>query len=142
MASIRDAHTDDIQDVLELWARSGLPPSVSDSVESLATLLDHDPSALLVAHVDGALAGSLIAVWNGWRGSFYRLAVDPRHRRRGIARALVREGERRLRACGAMRLDAIVTSRDPPAMGLWRALGYELRDDQARFVCVPDARPV
>jgi ribosomal protein S18 acetylase RimI-like enzyme len=44
------------------------------------------PGALLVAEIDGVLAGSLIAAWDGWRGSFYQPAVSPEHRRRGLAR--------------------------------------------------------
>ena len=120
--------------MLALWARAGSPPSPTDSIESLELLLDEDPRSLLLAYVDGSLAGSLIAVWNGWRGSFFRLAVDPSHRRRGIATRLVREGERRLRARGALRLDAIVAPDDAAATGLWGALGFELQADRARFV--------
>jgi len=120
--------------VLALWARSGSPPSPTDNSASLELLLEHDARSLLLAYADGSLAGSLIAVWNGWRGSFFRLGVDPSHRRRGIASALVREGERRLRERGALRLDAIVARDDAAATGLWRALGFELQADRARFV--------
>jgi ribosomal protein S18 acetylase RimI-like enzyme len=131
---IRRGARADLDDVLELWARAGAPPSPTDTVESLERLLDHDAGSLLLAHAGGALVGSLIAVWNGWRGSFFRLAVDPSHRRAGIASALVREGERRLRARGALRLDAIVAADDPVAIALWQALGYERQQDRARFV--------
>jgi ribosomal protein S18 acetylase RimI-like enzyme len=134
MTELRDGSRDDVEDVLALWARSGSPPTVSDNVESLASLLDHDPRSLLLAHADGKLVGSLIVVWNGWRGSFFRLAVDPRHRRRGVATELVREGERRLRERGALRIDAIVASDDAGAMGLWRARGYDRQADRSRFV--------
>src|SRR5438309_1804658 len=44
------------------------------------------------------------------------------------------EGERRLRARGALRLDAIVAPGDAAATGLWGALGFELQADRARFV--------
>lgn len=69
------------------------------------------------------MIGSLIAAWDGWRGSFYRLAVHPDHRRRGIGTALLREGERRLRARGAVRLTAILAGADPVAAGFWEAVG-------------------
>jgi len=82
--------------------------SVSDSPEGLAGLLTADPQALLVAELDGVLAGSLIAAWDGWRGSFYRLAVSPEHRRKGLATMLLREGERRLRERGAVRLASVI----------------------------------
>jgi ribosomal protein S18 acetylase RimI-like enzyme len=131
---IRDATAADLQAVLALWQRAAAAPAVGESGESLALLLARDPRALLVAEAGGELVGAVIAAWNGWRGSFYRLTVDPNRRRRGIATLLVREGERRLRELGALRVDAIVDSGDEQAGGLWRALGYELQADRARFV--------
>jgi ribosomal protein S18 acetylase RimI-like enzyme len=120
--------------VLEMWAASGSRPTVTDSIESLSSLLAVDPHALLIAHARGDVVGSLIAAWNGWRGSFYRLAVHPDHRRCGLATRLVREGEKRLRDRGAVRLDAIVAADEVGAMSFWRALGYENQHDRSRFV--------
>ena len=132
--TIRYGTRDDLDAVLELWALSDLQPTVTDSVEPLRSLLATDPRALLIADRRGHAVGSLIAAWNGWRGSFYRLAVHPEHRRRGLATLLVREGERCLRDRGAVRLDAIVAAEDPAAIGFWRAVGYEHQRDRARFV--------
>jgi ribosomal protein S18 acetylase RimI-like enzyme len=93
------------------------------------------PRALLLAETDdGEIVGSLIVGWNGWRGSFYRMAVDPSHRRGGLATALVRAGEERLRALGARRLDAIVETHEPGAMAFWASAGYELQTSRSRFV--------
>lgn len=132
--TIRNATEEDIQAVLDLWAAAGSLPSVTDSSDGLTGLLVADPQALLVAEVDGVLAGSLIAAWDGWRGSFYRLAVLPEHRRKGLATMLLREGERRLRERGAVRLTAIVADDDLTAMSFWRATGYERQQHRARFV--------
>jgi ribosomal protein S18 acetylase RimI-like enzyme len=132
--TIRSAVARDIATVLDLWAGAGSLPSVSDSPDGLARLLATDPGALLVAELDGILAGSLIAAWDGWRGSFYRLAVSPEHRRKGLATMLLREGERRLHELGAVRLTAIVVDNEAGAMGFWRAAGYEHQQRRARFV--------
>jgi ribosomal protein S18 acetylase RimI-like enzyme len=131
---IRIATKDDIAPVLDLWIAAGSLPSTTDSLDGLARLLADDPQALLVAELDGVLAGSLIAAWDGWRGSFYRLAVSPEHRRKGLATMLLREGERRLRERGAVRLTAIVADDDPTAMRFWQATGYEQQRHRARFV--------
>ncbi len=136
--TIRNAIKEDIAAVLDLWAAAGSPPSVTDSLDGLTRLLAADSQALLVAALDGVLAGSLIAAWDGWRGSFYRLAVLPRHRRKGLATMLLREGERRLRERGASRLTAIFADEDPIAMSFWRAAGYARQHDRTRFVCHPD----
>jgi ribosomal protein S18 acetylase RimI-like enzyme len=135
---IRGAGEQDIAAVLDLWAAAGSPPTVSDTPAGLARLLATDPQALLVAEAEGVVVGSLIVAWDGWRGSFYRLAVSPEHRRKGLARMLLREGERRLRERGAVRLTAIVADDEAQAMGFWRAAGYERQQHRARFVHPPD----
>ena len=123
--------------MLDLWAAAGSLPSVTDSPDGLARLLAADPQALLVAELDGVLAGSLIAAWDGWRGSFYRLTVSPEHRRKGLATMLLREGERRLRERGAVRLTAIVVDDEAGAMSFWKATGYARQRDRVRFVRLP-----
>ena len=137
---VRPAGRDEFEVVLALWRRADAHPSVTDDPASIRRLLERDTGALLVATVDGAVAGTLIAAWDGWRGSFYRLAVLPEHRRRGIARALVEAGESRLRALGAARVTAIVVTADDPAIAFWRASGYDQQDDRTRFVknCAAD----
>jgi len=136
---IRSAGKEDIASVLDLWVAAGSLPTVSDSPAGLARLLAADPEALLLAELDGVLAGSLIAAWDGWRASFYRLAVAPEHRRKGLATTLLAEGERRLRERGAVRLTAIVADDEAAAMDFWAAVGYQRQSRRARFVRHVDA---
>lgn len=119
--------------MLELWRAAESVPTPTDSRESLLVLLAHDAEALVVAEADRTLAGSLIVAWDGWRGSFYRLAVQPEHRRRGLAVELVRRGEERLRRRGAVRLTAVVARGETAALGLWESLGYVWQPDHLRF---------
>jgi ribosomal protein S18 acetylase RimI-like enzyme len=133
--TIRHASKHDAERVLALWNVAGSAETVTDTRKGVLCLLDADPEALLVAESDGGeIVGTLIAAWDGWRGSFYRLAVHPDRRREGLATALLREAERRLQARGAARFTAIVTDDDPDAMGFWAATGYEQQQSRARFV--------
>jgi ribosomal protein S18 acetylase RimI-like enzyme len=131
---IRSANSADAAAVLSLWNATDVPPGVSDTAEGLAALLATDRHALLIAESERRVVGSLIAGWDGWRGSFYRLAVHPERRREGIATALLREGERRLRKRGALRLTAIVAEDEPLALEFWRALGYQRQPNRVRFL--------
>jgi len=134
---VRPAGRADIAAVLALWERArSAAASTPDTPETVARLLDAGPGSLLVAErgPEGAVVGALIAAWDGWRGNMYRLAVDPAHRRTGIALALVRAGERHLAALGARRVTALVAHDEPDAVGLWAAAGYARDADIARFV--------
>src|SRR5580698_7904798 len=97
---IRPGRPGDVAPVLQLWRDAGAEPSHTDNADSLAALVAHDPAALLVAVEGGRIVGSVIAAWDGWRGSVYRLVVAPSHRRRGLARRLVGQAEARLSGAG------------------------------------------
>jgi ribosomal protein S18 acetylase RimI-like enzyme len=133
-AVVRPGRLEEIPEVLGLWREAGSVPSVSDDPASLERLLATSEDALLVAEVDGRMVGTVIAGWDGWRANFYRLAVRPSARRRGIALRLVAEAERRLAAKGARRLSAIVMSEHDPAVALWLAAGYHHDTRVGRYV--------
>jgi ribosomal protein S18 acetylase RimI-like enzyme len=137
MLAVRAAAAEDIDDVLALWADATDTPSVTDTRAGLARLLAVDPGALLLAELDGQLAGTLIAVFDGWRASLYRLVVDPYLRRRGVATALLRAGEQRLLELGALRLTALVDWNDRDALSFWSARGYDSQPERIRFVSMP-----
>jgi ribosomal protein S18 acetylase RimI-like enzyme len=121
--TIRPCRTDEIDAVLALWGVSrSAHAATADTPERVARLIERD--ALLVAEVDGALVGTVIAAFDGWRGNFYRLAVASSVRRRGVGRRLVAAGEARLRELGAPRVTALVAFDDVEARGFWEAVGY------------------
>ena len=133
-AAVRPCRTDEVAQVLELWAAArSAYAQTRDDATVVERLLAVDPEALLVAERDGRVLGAVIAAWDGWRGHLYRLAVLPEERRRGLGLALVREGERRLRARGAPKVSAPVGRGDERAAGLWAAAGYELQGDVGRW---------
>jgi len=133
--NVRSARPSDTPGVLRLWAaaRSSYA-TTSDDEAAVAGLLARDPDSLLLAEYDGRLVGALVAAWDGWRGNMYRLAVDPDERRRGVATALVSEGERRLSARGARRVTVLLGAEDEAATGVWAATGYERDERIARWV--------
>ena len=132
--TVRIGSTSDIEAVLLLWTGSGSEPTHTDDAPSVQAFIEHDGSALLVAEDRGELVGSVLAGWDGWRGSVYRLAVAPSHRRRGLARRLLAEAEAHLHSVGGRRLQAIVVETEPAATGFWRAGGWEEQRHRLRFV--------
>jgi ribosomal protein S18 acetylase RimI-like enzyme len=132
--TIRSCQSSDVESVLRLWVESQAEPSHTDDADSLGRLITHDPSALIVAEEEGRLVGSVIAAWDGWRGSIYRLVVAPSHRRHGLGSRLLNEAEARLAAAGAVRVQAIVVETQSMATGFWHASDWERQSHRLRFV--------
>jgi ribosomal protein S18 acetylase RimI-like enzyme len=136
-AAIRPARPDEAQQVLALWQEADATPSPTDTRDEVTRLLGEASAVLLVVEADGRLVGTVIGGWDGWRGNIYRLAVLPAYRRRGIARALVGEAERRLHRMGARRISALVESDHLWATDFWdslRASGYRHDERMRRYV--------
>ncbi|MER5863002.1 GNAT family N-acetyltransferase [Kitasatospora sp. NPDC002040] len=132
--AIRPAVPAEIPGLLAFWAGAAEGTSISDDPAGVARLLARDPEALLVAERDGAVVGTLITGWDGWRASLYRLAVDPAQRRQGIGAALLAAAEVRFAALGARRIDAMVLDRNELGQRAWRAAGYRPEAQWTRWV--------
>jgi ribosomal protein S18 acetylase RimI-like enzyme len=132
---VRRAERSDVPGVLALWgAARSEHARTEDRAEDIERLIESSPAALLVAERDGAIVGTLIAAWDGWRGNLYRLAVDGAQRRAGIGIALTRAGEDYLRECGARRVTALVALEDEAAGAFWDAADYPHDEEIGRRV--------
>jgi ribosomal protein S18 acetylase RimI-like enzyme len=130
-----------VDDALALWADTEhLGPVARDD---LALVRAHDPDLVLGAQDDdGRLVGVVIGAWDGRRGSINRLAVDAAARRHGVAQALVKEVEDRLRSRGCRRISLLVFAGNDAGRRFWDAAGYREFADVVMFSRDLDAAPV
>ncbi|GGW38017.1 GNAT family N-acetyltransferase [Streptomyces xantholiticus] len=131
---IRNAAPEEAEAVLAFWKQAAEGTSITDDVDGVARLISRDPQALILAERDGVLVGSVIAGYDGWRCSLYRLAVLPSHRRRGISTALLEAAEKRFVAVGGRRGDAMVLEANERAHRAWASAGYRREDHWRRWV--------
>jgi ribosomal protein S18 acetylase RimI-like enzyme len=117
----------DLTAVINLWkgAGNGIQLRESDQPEEIKKKILRDPDLFLVAMSGGAIVGAVMGGFDGRRGFVYHLAVAEQHRNKGIARSLMDEIERRLKAKGCIKVNLLVTQANKSAMAFYEGLGYE-----------------
>jgi GNAT superfamily N-acetyltransferase len=112
----------------------GASMSTTDEVGHVRRVAENPAAVFLLALVDGAIVGSLLGTFDGWRGNMYRLVVHPEHRRQGIGRELVRRVEQVFGNWGAKRTTMLIEVDRPHAMAFWAAVGYPRDEHVVRHV--------
>ena len=82
---IRSFHTDDIEDVIELWSKCGLVAPQNNPQRDIERKLKVNPEWFLVGEFEGRIIATCIAGYEGHRGWINYLAVSPQYRRQGFA---------------------------------------------------------
>jgi len=118
----------DCKELLDLWRRAGLPVRASgrDAPEAIARQLASGAQRVLGLRAGGVLVAAAVLTHDGRKGWINRLAVDPAHRRRGLAQALVAEAERWfVQDLGLEVWAVLVEEENVASQGLFEHLGFQ-----------------
>lgn len=123
---IRDFKPEDYDDLVALWETAGLPyrPGGRDSRHRIACETEGDRAVFLVAEEASRPIGAVLGTHDGRKGWINRLAVLPKHRGRGIGRALVAEVERRLLEGGIEIVTCLIEDWNENSMAFFERIGY------------------
>ena len=131
MLAIRDLTADDYDALVALWQEAGLPfkPNGRDRKENIARELAGPSSIFLVAEIKQRIVGAVLGTHDGRKGWINRLAVSPRHWRKGIGAALVAAVEGRLAELGIEIVACLIEDWNPTSMAVFERLGYRCHPD-------------
>src|SRR4051812_40563505 len=79
--------------IITLWEECGLTRPWNDPHKDIARKLAVQPELFLVGVIEAKVMASVMAGYEGHRGWVHYVAVAPRHRGRGYARALMQHVE-------------------------------------------------
>lgn len=114
----------DTDAVVALWKRCGLTRPWNDPRKDIARKRRVQGDLFLVGVCDGALIASVMAGYDGHRGWVNYLAVDPRYRRAGYGRTLMRVIEERLRQLDCPKVNLQVRQENADAAAFYESIGF------------------
>jgi ribosomal protein S18 acetylase RimI-like enzyme len=123
--TVRPAHADDAETLIDLWNICGLMRWWNDPREDFQRFLDSSNADILVGEDDGEVAASICVGHDAHRGWHYYLAVHPGCRNRGYGRQLVRAAELWLSEREIPKAQAMIQPQSQEVAGFYEALGYE-----------------
>ena len=125
---IRPFDMSDEDAVVALWERCGLARPWNDPRKDIRRKLLAQPDLFLVGVLDGEIAATAMAGYEGHRGWIQYLGVDPRCQRQGLGRAIMEEAERLLREAGCPKINLQVRTSNTGVIEFYRRLGFTLDD--------------
>jgi ribosomal protein S18 acetylase RimI-like enzyme len=131
MPEIRELTIADYDRITWIWKEAGLPyrPEGRDSQKEMAEQMQRFPDLFIGAFEDSELVGLCIGTDEGRKGWINRLAVHPKHRRKGIGTMLLQEMERILRKRGLNVLSALIEDWNTSSLAFFEKCGYEIHKD-------------
>jgi ribosomal protein S18 acetylase RimI-like enzyme len=124
---LRLGRVDDLRGLAALDARAfeGLDGDDPYGYGSFRQFFDLFPDLLVVAEEDGMLAGYALGALGSDCAWILGVAVEPSAQRAGTGRAVTEALLERMRAPGVTEVRVTVHPDNAPALGLYRALGFE-----------------
>ena len=126
MVQIRTAQESDTDEIISLREVCGLEHPNNDSLASIRLKLHFQKDLFLVAELQGAVVGTVMAGYEGHRGWINYLAVHPDSRRTGIGRDLMGAAEQKLRDLCCPKINLQVRETNTQVIQFYEQLGYAI----------------
>ncbi len=118
----------DTDAVIALWQSAGLTRPWNDPALDIRRKSQVQPELFVVAELDGAPVGTVMAGYDGHRGWINYLATSPALRGRGIGAALLAHVEARLVELGCPKVQLQIRPENDIVVGFYEQFGFERFD--------------
>ncbi len=124
---IRKYEDKDETSVVDLWQEllsDGAPHN--DPLTSIKRKVAVDRDLFLVATMNESVIGTAMGGYDGHRGWVYAVAVKQEFQRQGIATALMRQLEKKLKELGCPKINLQIRTSNTEVVAFYRKLGYDV----------------
>ncbi|HZG55179.1 GNAT family N-acetyltransferase [Paenibacillus sp.] len=122
---VRSFQLSDYAEVTQLMENSLSEDCFHDTMEAFARQLSWDSSLVMVARAETLIVGVVIGTIDNNDGYYYRIAVDPFHRRKGVGKALIQALQERFVERKVNRILVPVDVHNEPVLPVFESLGFD-----------------
>lgn len=122
---VRSFQLSDVSPVTALLQTALSEECFDNTMEPFSRQLSWDSDLIVVAEEEGEVVGALIGTIEQDHGCYFRIAVHPEYRRRGIGRSLVSTMENRFQSRKVKGIFVAVDEYNNTALPLYEAMGYD-----------------
>ncbi|NPE06905.1 MAG: GNAT family N-acetyltransferase [Asgard group archaeon] len=132
---IRRATKEDIDVIIDIWDKSGLPirPKGRDAPENLIKQLNEPNLWMLVAEESGEIVGVVLVTHDTRKGWINRLATKPSRIREGIATKLLHAAEKSLYEIGIEVIALLIKDDNIPSRAFFEKENYQYSEEIAYY---------
>lgn len=124
--TIRPYAERDREEVVRLWTRSELVVPANDPIRDIAEKVRFQPGLFFVGLVSQRIVATVMAGYEGHRGWIHYLAVDPDHRKRGYAKAMMEIASDTLKRLGCQKINLQIREGNTDVVEFYRKIGFSV----------------
>ena len=131
--NVRTFQLSDYAPVTTLLRDSLSDDCYEETIKAFARQLSWDGGLVYVAEQNSQIVGVIIGTIDNNDGYYYRIAVHPSHRRRGVGKAMIEALQGRFVQRKVKRILIPVDMHNEPVLPLYEALGYGISNFTKNF---------
>ncbi len=128
------------KDVVEIWKRTGISITSSDTKDGLNVMLNRNPDLCLIAKIDEKVIGVIMGGFDGRRGYVHHLAIDPEYQKKGYGTLLIDELIERFQQKRVHKIHLFIEKHNEEVIAFYAKLGWEIRTDLVMMSFIPDKK--
>ncbi len=125
-------------DIIDLWKRSGIEVSSSDTQDEIAKILKRNPDLFLIGKEDGKVVAVVMGAFDGRRGYVHHLAIDADYQKKRNGKMMMDELIERFRKKKVHKVHLFIEKHNKEVVDFYKKLGWDTRDDLIMMSFVPD----
>jgi ribosomal protein S18 acetylase RimI-like enzyme len=122
--AIREITDDDVDQVVRLWAASGVARPWNDPAKDIEFARRGPHSTILVAVEEGRVMATAMVGEDGHRGWVYYVAVSPESQGIGLGRQIMDAAEAWLKKRGVWKMQVLIRADNETVKHFYERLGY------------------